>query len=177
VNGPVLVLPAAKTSAFITNGMTPIPGLGTLFPHFRGIGEWGTVDAVSLVVRDDDRALILAAPRSVDVRSAAGDGWTVALAERWKTAKGPREGDYQAVPDAAATLREMMRAVNAGDAGAYAGLYADDAVADDLMLPAQYAGKQELKAWLPRTQFVANCSKLVNNHPDGSGNRHVYSSS
>ncbi|HXB68062.1 MAG TPA: hypothetical protein VNY05_07455 [Candidatus Acidoferrales bacterium] len=100
VDGPVLLLPPAKSSAFTTAGMIPIPGVGTLYPKFRGSGDWGTVDAASIVV--SNRGLIVPSPMSHDARSAAGDGWKVAVSAGWKIAGGARGGDYELV-------RELVR--------------------------------------------------------------------
>ena len=41
VEGLVLVLPAARSAAFTTNGMFPILGVGTVYLNYRGRGEWG----------------------------------------------------------------------------------------------------------------------------------------
>jgi hypothetical protein len=98
VNGPVLVLPAATTASFSTNGMTPIPGVGTLYPTYRGSGEWGSVEAAAIVVSKGPPKLILAAPAAPTDGTAAGDGWKVTLAPGWSFTRGARPADYQVVP-------------------------------------------------------------------------------
>jgi hypothetical protein len=94
VDGPVVILPAAKSSAFTTNGMFPIPGVGTLYPNFRASGDWGAVEATALVVSEDRTTLILQAPASFNAETLTGEGWKLTLSSGWKLAKGPRTGDY-----------------------------------------------------------------------------------
>jgi hypothetical protein len=94
VDGPVVVLPGAKSFAFTTNGMFPIPGVGTVYQNFRGSGEWGAVEAAAIVVSEDRKTLLLAAPAGFDVESRSGDGWKVTAASGWKIVKGTRAGDY-----------------------------------------------------------------------------------
>ena len=94
VDGPVVVVPAAKSSAFMTNGMFPIPGVGTLYPNFRASGDWGAVEATALVVSEDRKTLILQAPAAFNPEIPAGDGWKLFPSAGWKLAKGPRTGDY-----------------------------------------------------------------------------------
>lgn len=127
VDSPVLWLPPAKSSSFITNGMVPIPDVGVLYPKLRGSGDWGTIDATFVVVRNDDRKLILPAPTSVDPGYAAGDGWRLNLSPGWKVSNGPRSGDYQVAPAAAnelgAIVQRIQRADYEGDRPALRRLY------------------------------------------------------
>ena len=94
VDGPIVVLPAPKSSAFTTNGMFPIPGVGTMYPNFHASGDWGAVEATALVVSTDGKTLILQAPAAFNPETPAGDGWKLIPSYGWKLAKGPRAGDY-----------------------------------------------------------------------------------
>jgi hypothetical protein len=94
VDGPVVVLPAAKSSAFTTAGMFPIPGVGTLYQDFRASADWGTVEAGALVVSEDRKTLILQASAAFNPEAPAGDGWKLTPSSGWKLSKGPRTGDY-----------------------------------------------------------------------------------
>ena len=95
VDGAVVVLPAAKSSSFTTNGMSPIPGVGTMYPNFRGNGDWGSVEAAAIVVSEDRQTLILNGPATISGSGAAGEGWKVSLSPGWKLVAGSRAGDYK----------------------------------------------------------------------------------
>ena len=63
VQGPVLVIPSARSASFTTAGMTPIPGEGTIYPTYRTTGEWGTLQGAQVLVSSDLSRLTVPAPR------------------------------------------------------------------------------------------------------------------
>ena len=98
VEGPVIVLPPGRNASFVTSGMTPIPGAGTVYPTFRTTAEWGSLDAAS-VLMSADRKLTLPAPTSTEGTILKGAGWTLQLAPGWVVRPGNRPGDVQVVRD------------------------------------------------------------------------------
>jgi hypothetical protein len=102
VDGPVIVLPGGGTFSFVTSGMTPIPGAGTVYPTYRGSGAWGSLDAASVLVAADRSTLTLPAPPSTEGRTLKGNSWTLELAPGWVVRPGLRAGDYQLVRDTTA---------------------------------------------------------------------------
>ncbi|MFQ5637872.1 MAG: hypothetical protein ACE5IR_07725 [bacterium] len=97
VEGPVLVLPRGRGASFITRGVTPIPGAGTIYPSFRVTGEWGSIEAGQVLMSVDGSTLTVPAPTIAEGSTFSGDGWTVTLASGWVVRPGPRAGDYQVV--------------------------------------------------------------------------------
>jgi hypothetical protein len=97
VEGPVLVVPRGRNASFITNGVTPIPGVGTIYPRYRVSGEWGSLEADLVLVSADERTLTLPAPKPVEGKTVEGDGWNVTVADGWIVRAGARAGDYEVV--------------------------------------------------------------------------------
>ena len=97
VEGPVLRVPNTRNSSFTTNGMTPIPGEGTIYPSFRTQGEWGSLEAARVLMSADRNTLILPAPQDVMNTMLKGDGWTLKVAPGWQVRPSPRPGDYEIV--------------------------------------------------------------------------------
>lgn len=97
VEGPVLVLPRGRNASFMSIGMTPIPGEGTIYPSYRTVTEWGTLEASAVLVYPDRGKLTVPAPPVVEGKTLKGDGWTVTIAEGWVIRPGPRGGDFQLV--------------------------------------------------------------------------------
>jgi hypothetical protein len=97
VTGPVLVLPRGRGASFVTTGVTPIPGAGTVLPSYRVQGEWGEIEASHVLVSTDGNALAVPGPFTRDGTRLAGEGWTVVLADTWDLEPGPRPGDYRVV--------------------------------------------------------------------------------
>lgn len=97
IEGPVLVLPNGKMNSFSTVGMMPIPGEGTVYPTFRTSGDWGSLEAASVLMAFDWSKLTLPAPTKVEGRMLTGDGWTLTLAEGWAMVPGSRQGDFKLV--------------------------------------------------------------------------------
>ena len=97
VDGPVLVVPRGRNASFITNGVTPIPGAGTVYPTYRVSGEWGSLEADQVLVSIDETTLTLPAPGHLEGTMLRGDGWTVELSEGWTVRPGSRRGDYTVV--------------------------------------------------------------------------------
>lgn len=98
VEGPVLVLPRGRNASFVTTGVTPVPGAGTILPSFRVTGEWGSIAAEQVLVSEDGSTVTVPLPLTVDGSTLAGDGWTVSLAPGWVVRPGPREGDSRVMP-------------------------------------------------------------------------------
>jgi hypothetical protein len=97
VDGPVLVLPATRSASFLTAGMTPIPGEGTVYPTYRTTAEWGSLDAATVLVAADRSRLTVPAPASIEGTTLKGDGWTLTIAPGWLVAPGSRAGDFQLI--------------------------------------------------------------------------------
>jgi hypothetical protein len=95
VEGPVLVLPRGRNASFITAGVTPIPGVGTIHPRYRVTGEWGSLEAEQVLVSADGSTLTVPGPPTVRGRTVSGDGWSVVLADDWVVRPGPRSGDLR----------------------------------------------------------------------------------
>jgi hypothetical protein len=94
VDGPVLVLPGSRNSSFVTSGMTPIPGEGTIYPSFRSTAEWGTLAADEALQRPDRSSIRVPGPATVQGRLVTGRGWTLQLAPGWTVRPGDRPGDF-----------------------------------------------------------------------------------
>jgi hypothetical protein len=99
VEGPVLILPRARNASFVSIGMTPIPGEGTIYPTFRTVALWGTLEASAVLMSADREKLTVPAPPSAEGKTLKGDGWTLTLADGWVIKPGPRTGDFQLVPE------------------------------------------------------------------------------
>ena len=99
VTGPVLVVPRGSGASFRTDGVTPLPGVGTVVPHYRVSGPWGSLEAEQVLLSGDGARLTLPGPVGVSGRVLSGAGWTVTLAEGWEARPGPREGDLTVVRD------------------------------------------------------------------------------
>lgn len=97
VEGPVLVLPRGRNASFITTGVTPVPGAGTIYPSFRVAGEWGSIEADQVLVSADGATLSVPAPSAAKGPELSGDGWKVTLAPGWEVRPGPRPGDLRVV--------------------------------------------------------------------------------
>lgn len=95
VEGPVVRLPRANNATFVTTGMTPIPGTGTLYTAYRVKAEWGSLEASRVVVSEDRTTLVLSAPMSADGPVVSGDGWTLVLAPGWALRPADRQGDLR----------------------------------------------------------------------------------
>jgi hypothetical protein len=94
VDGPVLVLPGARTASFTNNGMMPIPGHGTIYPSYRTTAEWGRFEAAHVLMSADRSRLTVPAPASTAGATLSGDGWTLTIADGWVIRAGSRSGDY-----------------------------------------------------------------------------------
>jgi hypothetical protein len=98
VDGPVLVLPNAGGS-FSSSGITPIPGVGTVFPEVHVTAEWGVLRAAQALRPDDRSNITVPAPASVEGSTLEGDGWTLVISAGWVVRAGNRPGDFQLVRD------------------------------------------------------------------------------
>ena len=99
VDGPVLILPRARTATFVTSGMVPIEGAGTIYPTYRASVEWGTLEAARVLMSTDRSTIAVPAPATATGTDLAGDGWTLKLAAGWVVRPGPRPGDLVVVRD------------------------------------------------------------------------------
>ena len=97
VDGPVLILPRGRGASFLTAGVTPLPGAGTVMPSYRVEGEWGRIVAQEVLVSPDGNTLTVPGPFRRDGAHLTGDGWAVTLADKWAVEPGPRSGDFQVV--------------------------------------------------------------------------------
>jgi hypothetical protein len=98
VDGPVLVIPRGPSASFTTDGMTPIPGAGLVYPTYRTNGEWGSLEGQQVLVSTDRNTLTVPAPASVEGTTLKGAGWTLTLNPGWIVQPGRRAGDYEVVP-------------------------------------------------------------------------------
>ena len=96
VDRPVLVLPNAGGS-FSNSGITPIPGVGTVFPEVHVTAEWGVLAAAQALRPDDRSNITVPAPASVQGSTLEGDGWTLNISPGWVVRAGNRPGDFQLV--------------------------------------------------------------------------------
>ena len=96
VDRPVLVLPNAG-GTFSSSGITPIPGVGTVFPEVHVTAEWGVLQAAQVLRPDDRSNITVPAPASVQGSTLEGDGWTLRIAPGWVVGAGNRPGDFQLV--------------------------------------------------------------------------------
>lgn len=97
VAGPVLVLPRGRNASFVTTGLTPIPGEGTIYPTFRVSGEWGSLEADQVLMSEDGSTLTVPAPATTEGDTLWGEGWKVTLAPGWGVRSAARAGDFQVV--------------------------------------------------------------------------------
>jgi len=97
VDGAVLVLPPSGNNSFVTNGMTPIPGEGTVYPSFRSTADWGVLEAKEALLAADRRSIRVPGPVAVDGLTVGGPGWTLTLAPGWTVRAGARIGDMMVV--------------------------------------------------------------------------------
>ncbi len=93
VEGPVLALPRGKNAVFITLGVTPIPGAGTVYPSYRVSGRWGQIEADLVLVSTDGQTLTVPAPFDQDGETLSGAGWQATLNPGWALQPGQRQGD------------------------------------------------------------------------------------
>jgi hypothetical protein len=90
-------IPNGRSNSFATAGRTPIPGVGTIVPGFRTTGEWGTLEAATVLLSANRTTLTVPASGSIDGTTLRGDGWTLTLAAGWVLWPGARAGDFQVV--------------------------------------------------------------------------------
>ena len=108
VEGPVLIIPRPRSASFVTNGLTPIPGSGTVYPSYRATGSWGSLEGQLVLVSQERGIVTVPAPAGTEGAKLSGDGWTLTLAPGWVVRPGSRSGDLEVVreappPDAAGT--------------------------------------------------------------------------
>jgi hypothetical protein len=92
VEGPIVITPRSNNMSFVTNGMTPLPGAGTVYPSVRAVAEWGVLEASQALVAADRSTIRVAGPPSAG-DPITGEGWTLRLADGWVLRPGPRPGD------------------------------------------------------------------------------------
>lgn len=97
VDGPVLVLPNGRNASFVTRGMTPLPGAGTITPGYHVAGDWGLLDAGQVLVSADRQSLTLPMPYTRSDNVLKGPGWTITLNPGWVVRPGARSGDVVVV--------------------------------------------------------------------------------
>ena len=94
VDGPVLLIPRARTATFVTNGMVPIAGAGTIYPNYRATTEWGSLAAERVLMSADRATIAVPAPASTTGTQLKGEGWTLTIAPGWVVRPGARKGDF-----------------------------------------------------------------------------------
>ena len=99
VEGPVLVVPNGRMNAFMTNGMTALPGAGIVYPGFRTTGDWGSLEGDWVRMASDRSTLTVPGPFTSDGGVLKGEGWTVTPAEGWSARPGSRAGDFVLAKD------------------------------------------------------------------------------
>ena len=95
VDGPVLIIPRPGSASFVTNGLTPIPGVGTVYPTYRATGPWGSLEGDLVLVGPE--TLSVPAPAGTEGARLTGNGWTLTLAEGWVARPARRTGDFEIV--------------------------------------------------------------------------------
>ena len=99
VQGPMLVIPRARNASFVTSGMVPLAGAGTIYPSYRATTDWGALVAERVLMAADQSTIAVPAPASIAGAELAGDGWTLKLAPGWVVRPGQRPGDFVVVRD------------------------------------------------------------------------------
>jgi len=102
--------PGCGRSSFVTSGLTPIPGKGTVYPSLRSTAAWGQLTSDRALVSADRGTIRVPAPQPGTVpnpegpgRTRRGEGWTLELAPGWRVRTGPRRGDFEVVREPAGT--------------------------------------------------------------------------
>jgi hypothetical protein len=93
LEGPVVITPRSNNISFVTTGMTPLPGAGTVYPSLRAVAEWGVLEATQALVAADRSTIRVPGPPSTG-DAITGEGWTLRLAAGWVLRPGPRPGDF-----------------------------------------------------------------------------------
>jgi hypothetical protein len=81
-----------------------LEGVGTVYESARVVDGWGILEVASggaLFLRDDRgwiTGVAVPAPSGSTDPPAAGEGWTLKLAEGWEIAPGQRPGDWLVRP-------------------------------------------------------------------------------
>ncbi|MEX1113238.1 MAG: hypothetical protein WED32_02170 [Patescibacteria group bacterium] len=94
VDGPLVRLPRGSGASFVTLGVTPLPGEGTVYRQYRVSGPWGRLEAGQVLVSADGTVLTVRGPAKVVGGVATGDEWTLTIAEGWTLRAGARQGDF-----------------------------------------------------------------------------------
>ena len=85
--------------SFSSSGITPIPGVGTVFPEVHVTAAWGVLQAAQVLRPDDRSNITVPAPASAQGSTLEGEGWTLKIATGWVVRAGNRPGDLQLVRD------------------------------------------------------------------------------
>lgn len=96
VEGPVLALPLLRMRmSFDPGTLTPLEGLGTVYPTIRVVDEWGVLAVAGggALMNTTFSGVSVTAPADADARPVRGDGWTLELKDGWTLAPGERAGD------------------------------------------------------------------------------------
>jgi len=111
VDGPVVrMAPGADFRfSFDPNEAVGLEGVGTVYESARVVDGWGILEVASggaLFLRDDRgwiTGVAVPAPAESTDPPAAGEGWTLELAEGWEIGPGQRPGDWLVQPTAGAS--------------------------------------------------------------------------
>ena len=96
VDGPVLTMPAAGSTASNTMDSVGIPGVGTVFFHdFTLSARWGRLNGKNGVLRSaDGRTLSVPITGPLEGTTLKGDGWTATLNSGWVVRPAARPGSF-----------------------------------------------------------------------------------
>jgi pimeloyl-ACP methyl ester carboxylesterase len=106
VEGPVLrMAPGADFRfSFDPNQAVGLDGVGTVYETARVVDGWGILEVASggaMFLRDDRgwiTGVVVPAPAGSTDPPAAGEGWTLDVADGWEIAPGHRPGDWLVRP-------------------------------------------------------------------------------
>src|SRR6516164_8847848 len=76
--------------------VSPVPGVGTVFPDVHVTAEWGVLEAAQGLRPDDRSNISVPAPARVQGSTLEGE-WTLRIAPGWMVRAGNRPGDFQLV--------------------------------------------------------------------------------
>jgi pimeloyl-ACP methyl ester carboxylesterase len=111
VDGPVVRMAPGEDFrfSFDPNEAVGLEGVGTVYESARVVDGWGILEVASggaLFLRDDRgwiTGVVVPALAGSPDPPAAGEGWTLELAEGWEIAPGQRPGDWLVRPTAGAS--------------------------------------------------------------------------
>ena len=97
----MLSIPLEKMQiSFNPSAMQPLDAHGTVYMEWRIYGTFGILSAPQGVLMSPDfKRATVPAPKDLQARPIAGDGWTLQLADGWRLQPGQRKGDGEATAE------------------------------------------------------------------------------